>query len=159
MWPSFLHQTFGSSTLCQWVIFSTPYRWWSVVPSANAKDYNSYCNFCAGITKVEICVTWIVHLHLCLLGCACCLLGCWLGCHMFLRVKGITKMCAIRLQPRGEHKFLSDLSVVCAYYLVWNFRWKAMYLPTCAIIVVVSLGVVICVVYGHGTMLPSNLDH
>jgi len=48
----------------------------------------------------------IVHLHLCLLGCVYCLSTCWLGCHMFSRGKGITKVCAIQLQLAGEHMFL-----------------------------------------------------
>ncbi len=64
-------------------------------PSTNAKDLNSCCDSYAGITKVEIYFALVVHLHLCLLGSAYCLLACWSSCHMFLRGKGITKVCAI----------------------------------------------------------------
>jgi hypothetical protein len=77
------------------------------MPLASAKDLNSSYDSCVGITKVEICVARVVHLHSCLLGCTYCLLTCWSGCHMFLGGKGITKVCAIRLQPRGEHMFSS----------------------------------------------------
>ncbi len=67
------------------------------MPSTNVKDLNSYCDSYMGITKVEIYVAQVVHLHLCFLGYACCLLTCWLGYHMLLGGKGITKLCAIRL--------------------------------------------------------------
>jgi hypothetical protein len=47
------------------------------------------------------------YLHSCLWGCVCCLLACWLGCHMLLGGRGITKVCAILLQPRREHMLSS----------------------------------------------------
>jgi hypothetical protein len=47
------------------------------------------------------------YLHSCLWGCVCCLLACWLGCHMLLGGRGITKVCAILLQPRHEHMLSS----------------------------------------------------
>ncbi len=77
------------------------------MPSTNAKDLNSCCDSCARITKMKICVAWVVHLHLCLLGCAYYLLACWSGCQMLSRGKGITKVCAIWLQPSGEHTLSS----------------------------------------------------
>jgi Fe-S-cluster-containing dehydrogenase component len=77
------------------------------MPSANVEDLNFFCDSYVRIPKLEICVAWVVHLHLCLLGCAYCLLACWLGCHMLSRGKGITKVCAIWLQPSGEHMFSS----------------------------------------------------
>jgi hypothetical protein len=70
------------------------------MPSANAEDLNSCCDSYSRITKVEICVAWVVHLHLCLLGCAYCLLTCWSGCHMFSSF-------AIWLQPNDEHMLSS----------------------------------------------------
>jgi hypothetical protein len=103
VWPTFLYQTFEDSTLCWWITFSTPYRWWSAMPSTNAKDLNSCRDSYVGITKVEICVAWVVHLHSCLLYCACCLLACWSCYHMLSRGKGTTKVCAIRLQLGDEH--------------------------------------------------------
>jgi hypothetical protein len=77
------------------------------MPSANTEDLNSCCDSYGGITKVEICVAWVVHLHLCLLGCTCCLLACLLGCHMLSKGKEITKVCAIWVQPKGEHMLSS----------------------------------------------------
>jgi hypothetical protein len=68
---------------------------------------------------------------------------------MFLAGKGITKVCAIWLQPKGEHMSQVDLLVVYAYYAVWNFRWNFMCLSRHAIIVALGLGVLICVVYGQ----------
>jgi hypothetical protein len=65
------------------------------VPSANVEDLNSYCVSCARITKVEICVTWVVHLHMCLLGWAYYLLTCWSCCHMLSKGRGITKVYVI----------------------------------------------------------------
>ncbi len=53
----------------------------------------------------RICVAWIMHLQLCLLGYNYCLLACWSVCYMFLRVKEITKVCAIQLRFGGEHMF------------------------------------------------------
>jgi hypothetical protein len=74
---------------------STPHRWWSVMPSTNVEHLNSCCDSCVRIKKVEIYVAWVMHLHLCLLGCAYYLLACWSCCHMLSRVKGITKVYAI----------------------------------------------------------------
>jgi len=62
---------------------------------ANVEDLNSCRELCARITKVEICVASFVHLHLCLLGYICCMLTCWLSCHMLLHGRGIIKVCAI----------------------------------------------------------------
>jgi hypothetical protein len=101
------------------VIFFTLYRWWNSTSSVNAKGLNSCRDSCVGITKVDICVAWVVHLHLCLLSCAYGLLTCWLGCHMPLRGKGITKVCAIQLQLGGEHMLSSwPLSSVCLLFSV-----------------------------------------
>jgi hypothetical protein len=64
--------------------------------SMKAKDLNNCCDFCVN-TKVEICVTSFVHVHLCLFGCTCCLLACWWGCHIcFQRVGGLLR-CVIWL--------------------------------------------------------------
>ncbi len=76
---NFFVQNISSSTLCWWVIFFAPYRWWNATSSTNVKDLNSFRDSCAGITKVEICVAWVVHLHWCLLGCAYYLLAFWFG--------------------------------------------------------------------------------
>jgi hypothetical protein len=67
---------------------------------------------------------------------------------MLLGGKGITKVCAIWLQPGVSSSFQVDLLVVCVCYLLWNFKRKVMCIPTHAIIVKMSMGVVICVVYG-----------
>ncbi len=107
VWLIVLYQTFGGSTLCWWIIFFTSYRWWSVMPLTNAQYLNSYRDSYVRHTKVEICVAWIVHFHLCLLGYACCLLTCWSSCYMFLEGKGITKVCAIWLWFGVEHVFSS----------------------------------------------------
>ncbi len=37
--------------------FFASYRWWNVTPLAHTQDLNSCCDSCAGIIKVEICVT------------------------------------------------------------------------------------------------------
>jgi hypothetical protein len=33
-----------------------PYKWRNVAPSTKVNDLNTCCDFCVGITKVEICV-------------------------------------------------------------------------------------------------------
>jgi hypothetical protein len=80
-------------------------------------------NFCrdsyVGITKVEICVAWVMHFHLCLMDCVCFLLTCWLGCHKVSWGLGIIKMCVIQLQPRGEHMLSSwPLGSLCLPFSV-----------------------------------------
>jgi hypothetical protein len=88
-----------------------------VGPHISSKNVDFYLNFCHDFyvwtTKVEICVAWFVHLHLCSLGCLSCLSICWLGCHMIWRGRRVVKMCAIWLWPSNEHKFsnwlLNDL--------------------------------------------------
>jgi hypothetical protein len=56
-----------------------------VTSSTNKEDLNSCCDSCVGITKMEICVARVVHFHLCLLGCAYCLLACWSSCTILSR--------------------------------------------------------------------------
>jgi hypothetical protein len=63
------------------------------------------CDYCVGITKVKIYVTWFMRPHLCLLGCSYCLSICWSGYHLILREKGVAKVCAIHLWHGGEHMF------------------------------------------------------
>ncbi len=64
-------------------------------------------------------MTMCMCLHSCLLGCVCWLLACWLGCHILLGGRGITKVCAIRLQPRGEHMLSSwPLGNLCLLFNV-----------------------------------------
>jgi hypothetical protein len=87
--------------------------------SMNEEDMNSCCDSCVGITKMEICVAWVLHFHLCLLGYAYCLLACWSRCSMLSRGKGITKVCVIRLQLGGEHMFSNwPFSNVCLLFSV-----------------------------------------
>jgi hypothetical protein len=109
---TFLYQAFGGWTLCWWVIFFGHYKWWSATSLTNVKDLNSYYDSYAKITKVDICVAWIVNLHLCLLGCVCCLLACWSGCHMLLGGKGITKGCASWLQLLGLEERLCGIRAI-----------------------------------------------
>ncbi len=82
-----------------------PHRWNFFSPLTNIKILNFCCDSCAKITKVEICVVWFVHFHLCLLGCTCCLWICWSKYYMILIDKGITKGCAIWLWLRVEPIF------------------------------------------------------
>jgi hypothetical protein len=58
-------------------------------------------------------------------------------------------MCAIRLQPRGEHIFLGwPLSNLCLQFNM-KFQMKAMCFPMRAIITTMNLGVVVNVVNNH----------
>ncbi len=110
--PTFSYQTFGSSTLCWWVIFFAPYRSWNVTPSTNVENLNTCHDSCAKITKVKICVAWFVHLHLCLLD-HLCMLACWLSCHMLLGGKGITKVYVILTTNLGSTCSKVDLLIFC----------------------------------------------
>ncbi len=62
--PLFSCQTFNKSTLCQWISIIVFHRWRNGTPLMNSKDLNSYHDSCMGITNVNICVVWFVHIHL-----------------------------------------------------------------------------------------------
>jgi len=95
------------STLCQWFSIIVLYKWRNATPSTKIKDLNSCHDSYVKIIKMKICVIWFVHFHLCLLGCAYCLLVCWSSCHRISKGIMISKVCVTWLWPRGEHMLSS----------------------------------------------------
>ncbi len=157
VWSTFSYQTFGNSTLCWWIIFFATYKWWNCKAINEQRGFEFLLWFMFRNHKNGDCVAWVVHFHLSLLGCACCLLTCWLSCYMLSRGKGITKVCAIRLRLGGEHMFSSwPFGNVCLLFNVKHSMKGYVLSHTCHYSHSEFGGCDYCGLVKHGTRLPPN---